>query len=203
MYLIPLLIFIQAKGMSQTDRLKQIQKDCKCPEFDKEQYFTELLDISKSPNEIEIRLVQYSMTYTQYSIISYNKGKYNAVYYRNKLQGVHTIQSETKIRNKSPYYRYSINNKKLEAVMSYLIKDSVFNWVDPGFINRYITDLGFMKIYYKNGNITGSYKFQPPFALLSIKPELEAYKRLDRMTKVIYLMTDSVRILTRKLIEYP
>jgi hypothetical protein len=139
----------------------------------------------------------------QYSIISRNNGKYNAVYYRNKLQGVHTIHSEEKIRNKSPYYRYSINNMNLKAIMDNLIKDGVFTWIDPGFINRYITDLGFMKIYYKNGNITGSYKFQPPFALLSIKPELEAYKRLDRITRQLSFMTDSVRILTRKLIKYP
>jgi hypothetical protein len=202
--LILLFVFIQIHSFAQDRGLKKIEKDCKCPEFDKSKYFTELKDISKSTNEIEIRLVQHSMINSQYSMISFNNGKYDAVYYVTKLHPIPTIRSLKKIKNKSPYYRYIINNKDLKPIMDELIKDSVFNWVDPGVINTNLTDLGIMTMYYKYGNNSGSYKFQPPYALLSVQPKSNVLKRLSRLTNQIYYMTDSVRLLFRnqKPIEY-
>lgn len=197
-YVILLILFCKTEVFSQNKILKKIEKDCKCPEFDKSKYFSELLDINKSANEIELRLVQYSMVYTRYTMISYNKGKYNAVYYINKLMPVHTFKGEKKIRKKSPYFRYAIKNKDLESIMTKLLKDSVYNWVDPGIYNTSTTDLGIMIIYYKYGDITGSYRFQPPPALLRVQPNLEAFKRINRITNQLYSMTDSVRILSSK-----
>jgi hypothetical protein len=195
--LILLFVFIQIQSFAQDRGLKKIEKDCKCPEFDKSKYFSKLKDISKSTNEIEIRLLQHSMINSQYSMISFNNGKYDAVYYVTKLHPVPTIRSVKKIKNKSPYYRYKINNKDLKPIMDELIKDSVFSWVDPGVINNNITDLGIMIMYYKYGNTSGSYKFQPPYALLSVQPNSNALKRLSRLTNQIYYMTDSVRLLFR------
>jgi len=190
-----LIAFIQFQGFSQNKILDKVEKDCKCPEFDKSAYFSKLLDINKSTNEIEFRLVRHSMGYTDYTMISFNKGKYNAEYYINKLMPIHTLEGEKKIRKKSPYFRHPINNKDLKAIMTNLLKDSVYHWVDPGIYNRSITDLGKMTMYYKYGDITGNYKFQPPHALLRIKPELEAFKRINRIAQQLYVMTDSVRIL--------
>jgi hypothetical protein len=195
--LILLFVFIQIHSFAQDRGWTKIEKDCKCPEFDKSKYFSELKDISESANEIEIRLVQHSMINSQYSMISFNNGKYDAVYYVTKLNTFHTIEELKKLKNKSPYYRYTINNKDLKPIMDELIKDSVFSWVDPGVINYNITDLGIMIMYYKYGNTSGSYKFQPPYALLSVQPNSNALKRLSRLTNQIYYMTDSVRLLFR------
>jgi hypothetical protein len=74
------LVFYQ-ELFAQTDIIKKLEKDCKCPEFDKAQSLAKLLDIGKSKNDIEIRLAKFDMGYDTYAIISCNEKKYNAVCY--------------------------------------------------------------------------------------------------------------------------
>ena len=56
-----------------------------------------------------------------------------------------------------------------------------------------IYDLATLTIYYKIGNESGSYDFPPPHASLKSYPQLEAYKKTDRITKLFYSMTDNGR----------
>lgn len=177
------------KLYAQRDYITRVEKACKCPEFDKSQSFAKLLPIGKSPNEIEIRLVSYNMNnVVNYSIISYDKGKYAAVYYANR----YTLSRPRKPKL-NPYHRFEIKNKKLDTVMSKLLDLKVSSWKNPGFKVTNIVDLGIMDIHYKIKQDTGSYRFQPPGALLQAYPDIEAYKNLHEITKVFWSMTLDAR----------
>lgn len=181
-------LFCSQKLYAQRDYITRVEKACKCPEFDKAKSFYKLLPIGKSPNEIEIRLATYSMYITNYSIISYNKGKYAAVYYATKYGLSVPIKREL-----SPYNRFEIKNKGLDTVMGKLLNLKVSNWKNPGFRVTNIPDLGLMDIHYKINQDTGSYRFQPPNALLQAHPEIEAYQNLNEIVELFYSITKDAR----------
>ncbi|WP_285055286.1 hypothetical protein [Pedobacter ginsengisoli] len=170
------------------DYITRVEKACKCPEFNKTQSFYKLLPIGKSPNEIEIRLVSHGMTGPNYSIISFDKGKYAAVYYATR----YFTQRPSKLKL-SPYNRFEIKNKRLDTVMGKLLKLKVSEWKDPGFRITNIADLGVMDIHFKINQDTGSYSFQSPEALLRAHPDVETYQNLNKIVNLFYSITKDAR----------
>jgi len=176
------------KLYAQRDYITTVEKACKCPEFDKSQSFAKLLPIGKSPNEIEIRLVSYTMSNVNYSIISYDKGKYAAMYYTTRYTVFPLLKAKL-----NPYLRFEIKNKELDTVMSKLMELKVASWKDPGFRITHIVDHGIMDIHYKIKQDTGSYRFDSPGILLQAYPDIEAYKNLNKIVKVFWSMTLDAR----------
>jgi hypothetical protein len=176
------------KLYAQTDYITRVEKACKCPEFNKSQSFYNLLPIGKSPNEIEIRLASHHMSGINYSIISYDKGKYAAVYYATRY-----FTQRPRKPKLSPYNRFEIKNRRLDTVMDKLLKLKVSEWKDPGFRITNIADLGLMDIHYKIKQDTGSYRFQPPDALVQIHPDVEAYQNLNKIVNLFYSITKDAR----------
>lgn len=189
-YLICILITMcQMQLFGQRDIAKELKENCNCPEFDKSRSYMDLLDITKSTNEIEIRLASFSMGYNSYSIISYNKRKYDGICYIAKHPNSTYYPPKP---GESPYNKYVIKNIRLDSVLNELLHHKVSNWTDPGFKNKTIPDLGMLLIQYKVNQHTGFYTVQPPFVLTKDHPEIEAYKALSKVVETFRLMTDSV-----------
>jgi hypothetical protein len=178
------LVFYQ-ELIAQTNIIEKLEKDCKCPEFDRSQSFAKLLDIGKSKNDIEIRLAKFNMGYNTYAIISYNKKKYNAVCYIAKQPNYRQYVTR---KISSPYRRYVIDNQRLDTVLNRLMQYHVTNWKDPGFRGSRVADAGLMFIQYKVKQDTGSYRFTPPSAMLLDHPEVDAYQNLSKAVEVFQVM---------------
>lgn len=178
-----------AQSPSQTRKWKKFLKSCDCPEFDQATGFLKLLDIGKSPNEIEIRLSDFNMGYTNYSIISHNKGQYKAVYYATRLPAnyFHTTQIPKKL-----YNRYQITSPRLDTILNKIVQLGVSKWEDPGVAPFTVSHLGMMQIQYKIKSDTGSYQFKPPHRSIKNPPNLEAYENISKIVGLFKAMTDSV-----------
>jgi len=172
-------------AIKNKDIIKKLEKDCKCPEFDKSQSFAKLLDIGKSTNDIEIRFAKFDMGYDTYAMISCNGNKYNAVCYIAKQPN---YQRYVTRKVSSRYNRYVIDNQRLDTVLSKLIQYHVTNWKDPGFRGSRVADAGIMFIQYKVKQDTGSYRFTPPFAMLLDHPDVDAYQNLSKVVEVFQAM---------------
>ena len=196
LYFLCFLIVICQVGVSgQEAKTKKLEKDCKCPEFDKTQSFEKLLNIGKSTKDIEIRLAKFDLGYDTYAIISYDQQKYSAVCYIAK-QARHHLIIPKKIS--SPYRRYIINNNRLDTVLNRLIQYNVTDWKDPGLRGGRIPDAGIMIIQYKVKQDTGSYRFQPPYAILPDHPESGAYQNLSKIVQVLQVMIREAVIKDRR-----
>jgi len=77
--------------------------------------------------------------------------------------------------------------------MGKLLKLKVSEWKDPGFRITNIADLGLMDIHYKINQDTGSYRFQPPDALLQSHPDVETYQNLNKIVNLFYSITKDAR----------
>lgn len=186
-YLICLLVVLSiTEAAAQSSAWKKLMKDCNCPEVDHSKWNAEILELSKSPNDIEIRFSQFGM-YPDHSIISYNRGQYNAVYYISKK----SLVSSTLPKDGIYANRYDVKNNRLDSIVSLLV-DKICNWEDPGFTNLPFMDIGRIKIQYKIGDKIGSYITPPPHVLLTEHPEVDAYKTLVDIMEVFKSLTDSV-----------
>jgi hypothetical protein len=180
---------------AQKNIIEKLEKDCKCPEFDKSQSFAKLLDIGKSANDIEIRLAKFDMGYDTYAIITCNENKYTAVCYIAKQPNYQRYATK---KVSSPYNRYVIDNQRLDTVLSKLIQYNVTNWKDPGFRGSRVPDAGIMFIQYKVKQDTGSYRFTPPFAMLLDHSEVVAYQNLSKVVEVFQAMINEAVVKDRR-----
>lgn len=178
-----LILLIRSPHVSGQDRiLNKVEKDCKCPEFTRQSHFRSLMPIESSTNEVEIRLITYSMGPTQYYILKQNGRSYKAVNYRSK-----SPLSDYRLpkKGKSPYYRYLADSAGIDTVINKLIRLDIAGWKNPGLKITNIPDLGIMEIQYKIRNHTGSYRFQPPGAILKRYPDHKAYRQLTEIVSTI------------------